>query len=101
RVPMTPYHIARAPHHFLLHSPEDIGTYPVARRLAAAYDAPLIAQAYSHLVIDCNRPTHVPSSIPTVSEDTRIPGNEGISPAERKARIDAVFRPYHAAIRSE
>src|SRR5690606_33001894 len=98
RVPQALGDLGLAPHHFERHIAYDIGIYPVARRLAAAFDAPLIAQAYSRLVIDRNRPTHLPSSIPTVSEDTRIPGNEGISPAERKARIDAVFRPYHAAI---
>jgi predicted N-formylglutamate amidohydrolase len=27
-----------------------------------------------------------------------LPGNEGISPAARAARIDALFRPYHRAI---
>ena len=84
-----------APEHFERHIAYDIGIEPVARRLAATFDAPLIAQTYSRLVIDCNRPTHVPASIPTISEATPIPGNEGISQAERDARIAALFRPYH------
>jgi predicted N-formylglutamate amidohydrolase len=83
---------------FERHIAYDIGIEPVARRLAAAFDAPLVAQTYSRLVIDCNRPTHVPASIPTVSEATPIPGNAGISEAEREARIDALFRPYHGTL---
>ena len=53
-----------------------------ARR--ARFDAPLVAQTYSRLVIDCNRPTHVAQSIPEISELTAIPGNLGSrTPARR------------------
>jgi predicted N-formylglutamate amidohydrolase len=95
RVPGALGDLGLAPQHFERHIAYDIGIAPVARRLAAAFDAPLVAQTYSRLVIDCNRPTHVPASIPTVSEDTPIPGNARISPAEREVRIGALFRPYH------
>jgi predicted N-formylglutamate amidohydrolase len=95
RMPRALGDLGLAPEHFERHIAYDIGIEPVARRLAAAFDAPLVAQTYSRLVIDCNRPTHVPASIPTISEATPIPGNEGISQAERDARIAALFRPYH------
>jgi predicted N-formylglutamate amidohydrolase len=98
RVPRALGDLGLAPEHFERHIAYDVGIEPVARRLAAAFDAPLVAQTYSRLVIDCNRPTHVPASIPTVSETTPIPGNEGISEAERAARIEALFRPYHDRI---
>src|SRR5579871_6017617 len=42
----------------------DIGIAGVARALSERLDAHLIAQAYSRLVIDCNRPFTSPSSIP-------------------------------------
>jgi predicted N-formylglutamate amidohydrolase len=51
-------------------------------------------------VIDCNRDPSVASSIPEVSEATPIPGNIGLSAADRQARRDAVFEPYHARIRT-
>jgi predicted N-formylglutamate amidohydrolase len=76
----------------------DIGIAEVARRLAALLDAPLVAQTYSRLVIDCNRDPQVPSSIAELSEDTPIPGNIGLTQAERQARQDAIFRPYHDRI---
>jgi predicted N-formylglutamate amidohydrolase len=95
RVPRALGDFGLAAAHFERHIAYDVGIEPVARRLAAAFDAPLVAQTYSRLVIDCNRPTHVPASIPAISEATPIPGNEGIAPAEREARIGALFRPYH------
>jgi predicted N-formylglutamate amidohydrolase len=61
-------------------------------------NAAVILQTYSRLVIDCNRDPDVPSSIPEISEDTDIPGNHGLGKAERAARADAIFRPYHNAI---
>jgi predicted N-formylglutamate amidohydrolase len=76
----------------------DIGAAEVGRRLSAALDATLITQTYSRLVIDCNRDPAVPSSIPEISEDTDIPGNRNLGEAERAARRDAIFVPYHRQI---
>jgi predicted N-formylglutamate amidohydrolase len=80
------------------HIAYDIGILPVARQLAAAFDAPLVAQTYSRLVIDCNRPIHVAQSIPETSELTEIPGNKMLSPEQREARFETLFRPYHHRI---
>jgi predicted N-formylglutamate amidohydrolase len=76
----------------------DIGIAEVSHRLSGLLDAPLVAQTYSRLVIDCNRDPKVPSSIAELSEDTPIPGNIGLGEAERQARQDAIFRPYHERI---
>jgi predicted N-formylglutamate amidohydrolase len=73
----------------------DIGALGVARQAAAALDAPLVAQNYSRLVIDCNRDPKVPSSIPRLSESVEIPGNIGLSAAEAAARRAEIFDPYH------
>ncbi|MBR0830489.1 N-formylglutamate amidohydrolase [Bradyrhizobium manausense] len=78
----------------------DIGIAGVAERLAKMLDAHLIAQRYSRLVIDCNRPPGVASSIPVISEATTIPGNEGISGGARDARRREIFDPYHARIKA-
>lgn len=37
----------------------------------------------------------VPGFIPVVSEETRIPGNEGLTAADRAARKAEVFDPFH------
>ena len=76
----------------------DIGADPLTRRLADAFDAPAVLAGYSRLVIDCNRETADHTSIREISEGTIVPGNRNLSAADRAVRIDAVFRPYHAAI---
>jgi predicted N-formylglutamate amidohydrolase len=76
----------------------DIGIAGVAEGLAKRLDAHLVAQRYSRLVIDCNRPPCVASSIPVISEATRITGNEGLTRAAAEARRQSIFDPYHRRI---
>jgi predicted N-formylglutamate amidohydrolase len=76
----------------------DIGIAAVATQLAREMDVHLIAQRYSRLVIDCNRPFDSPGSIPLISEATEIPGNGGLDHTQVAARQQAVFAPYHARI---
>ena len=78
----------------------DIGCLGVAQQVAAALDAPLIAQNYSRLVIDCNRPPGVESAIPTESEWTPIPGNLGLSAEQVRVRRAEIFDPYHACVQA-
>jgi predicted N-formylglutamate amidohydrolase len=76
----------------------DIGALGVARQVAAALDAPLLAQNYSRLVIDCNRDPKVATSIPRLSESVEIPGNIDLTEAQIRARRAEVFDPYHQRI---
>lgn len=79
----------------------DIGAEGVSRGLSERLDAPLITQTYSRLVCDCNRATHVKSFMPTLSERTPIPGNEGLSPWDRTVRIKEIYQPLHDRISEE
>jgi predicted N-formylglutamate amidohydrolase len=76
----------------------DIGIAGVAEMLTQQLDAHLIVQRYSRLVIDCNRPPDVASSIPRISEATTIPGNEGLSAEAAALRRREIFDPYHRRI---
>ena len=76
----------------------DIGIAAVAEMLSKHLDAHLIVQRYSRLVIDCNRPPGVASSIPLISEATTIPGNEGITREAADLRRAQIFDPYHRRI---
>jgi predicted N-formylglutamate amidohydrolase len=76
----------------------DIGIAGVAEQLAKALDAHLVAQRYSRLVIDCNRPPQAPSSIPLISEATTIPGNDGLTREAAEERRRLIFEPYHRRI---
>ena len=76
----------------------DLGAAALARQISALLDAPLILSGASRLLIDCNRPPGVPSSIPLVSETTLIPGNQGLTAGEAAARRAAFFDPFQDAV---
>ncbi|MBN9242979.1 MAG: N-formylglutamate amidohydrolase [Mesorhizobium sp.] len=76
----------------------DPGALPVARYMAQALDAVLVETRLSRLLLDCNRPLDAPDLIPPVSETTVIPGNAGLSAAEREARVARCWQPFHEAV---
>jgi predicted N-formylglutamate amidohydrolase len=78
----------------------DIGIAGVTERLSEHLDATAVLQAYSRLVIDCNRDPSWASAMPEISEHTPIPGNAGLSPQARADRVAAIFTPYHDRIRA-
>src|SRR5664279_3435801 len=73
----------------------DIGIAGVADALSKHLGAHLIAQRYSRLVIDCNRPPEVANSIPRISEATVIPGNADLTRDAAEVRRREIFDPYH------
>ena len=82
----------------LSHIAWDPGAAQVARRLSELLDATLVLSAYSRLVIDCNRPTDSPESIPEWIGGVAIPGNQALSADDRARRRQALFDPYHGVI---
>ena len=79
----------------------DIGVAGLGEALSDLLGATFIRQRFSRLVIDCNRDPARPDAIPPVSDGVEIPGNRGLAPGERAARIARIARPYHAAIAAE
>jgi predicted N-formylglutamate amidohydrolase len=79
----------------------DIGILGVGTRLSDILDATFIRQHYSRLVIDCNREPGVEGSVPKESDGTPVPGNHGLSPKAREARVAEILRPYHDRIGAE
>jgi predicted N-formylglutamate amidohydrolase len=90
-----------APEHLARHIGWDIGAAAVTRRLAQLLDAPAVLAGYSRLVVDCNRDPDDPTSMPEASDGVMVPGNRGLSPEARAARIAAIFAPYHEAVAAE
>ncbi|WP_441231601.1 N-formylglutamate amidohydrolase [Tardiphaga sp. 215_C5_N2_1] len=76
----------------------DVGIADVAEQVAKALDAHLVAQCYSRLVIDCNRPPDAVSAIPLISEATTVPGNDGLTSDAKARRRELIFDPYHRRI---
>src|SRR5688572_24100592 len=80
------------------HIAYDIGAEQVARGLCERLDAPLVLQRYSRLVYDCNRPPEAAGAIPVLSELTEIPGNRGLSEAQKRLRVQEIYEPFHAQV---
>jgi len=80
------------------HMAIDIGTEALCGLLAARLSAPALLATVSRLVIDLNREEDAPGLIPRSSDGHSIPGNAGLSDAERAERVERFWRPYHAAI---
>ncbi|MHB8476368.1 MAG: N-formylglutamate amidohydrolase [Steroidobacteraceae bacterium] len=100
RIPRRLHNLGLPASELQRHIAWDIGALGVARRVAVALDAVLVAQNYSRLVIDCNRDPAVASSIPRVSESSEIPGNSALSQADITARRVEIFDPYHDHVRT-
>lgn len=78
----------------------DIGALAVARMLSETLDAALVAQTWSRLAYDCNRPPESPDAVPERSEIFDVPGNRGLDDAARRQRAEALYLPFHAEIES-
>lgn len=78
----------------------DPGALGLARALAVALDAPLVTAPLSRLIYDCNRPPDAAGAMAARSEVHEIPGNRALSPADRLARVNAVYRPFHDSLRA-
>lgn len=75
----------------------DVGAAGVARALGHLLDSPVILSDFSRLVIDPNRGEDDPTLVMQLYDGTIIPANRHITPAGVEARLDRLYRPYHAA----
>ena len=80
------------------HIAVDLGAAALTRALTAVLQVPAILSGYSRLVVDCNRHLNDPSAFPEISDGVVIPANRALAAAERGARADALYWPYHAAL---
>lgn len=79
----------------------DVGVAAMGRMLAERLGSRLIEQAYSRLVIDCNRAPGHPTSIVRESDGTPVPGNHDLTVEHEGARVEEIFHPYHNRIAAE
>lgn len=79
----------------------DPGALGLARGLADRLGAGLVHAPVSRLVYDCNRPPHAPGAMAVKSEMHPVPGNQGLTPADRQRRVEAVYLPFHDALHAE
>jgi len=80
------------------HIAYDVGAAGVSRALGELLNAPVLLSDFSRLVIDPNRGEDDPTLVMKLYDGSVIPGNRHVDMAEKARRIDAYYRPYHAAL---
>ncbi|RCW81005.1 putative N-formylglutamate amidohydrolase [Paracoccus lutimaris] len=86
-----------APEDMARHIAYDVGAAGLTRALAQRLDAPAILSDFSRLVIDPNRGEDDPTLLMRIYDGTVIPTNRHAGAPEREARLEQLYRPYHAA----
>ena len=89
------------PSYLQRHIAVDLGVESLGRGLAERLGATFLSQAYSRLVVDCNRAIQDDEWIVERSDGTIIPGNTALTTSAREARFDEVYKLYHDAISRE
>lgn len=87
-----------APGELVKHFAWDPGALATCRLLSQLLDAPLVYGRISRLALDVNRYPSDPDSIVTQGDGQPVPGNVGLSAAERARRAAEIYEPYHAAV---
>lgn len=98
RIPASLNQLGLSEEHLASHIGWDPGAAGVARELSLRLDAPLVLSNYSRLVVDCNRWSSDPESIPESSAGITIPGNSGLAEQAAACRRETLFVPYQAAV---
>lgn len=99
RVPRSLDALGLEPRHFSDHIAWDIGAAGVARLLLERFQASGVIASYSRLVVDLNRALHEASAFPALSDGVLVPGNIGLTAADKEVRAATLHRPYHAEIK--
>ncbi|MCV2893735.1 N-formylglutamate amidohydrolase [Lentibacter sp. XHP0401] len=82
------------------HIAYDVGIKGVSLALGALLNAPVICSNFSRLVIDPNRGEDDPTLLMKLYDGTIIPANRHADEAEKTRRLEACYRPYHAALKA-
>jgi len=79
----------------------DIGAGALTRALAHSLGTTAVLAEYSRLVVDCNRHLLDSGAFLEFGDGIVVPGNRGLTEADRQARAAAIYWPYHRAIASQ
>ena len=76
----------------------DIGAGKLTETIAKSLGVTAVIAQYSRLVVDCNRQLMDPGAFLEYGDGILVPGNRNLSQAEKDARANAIYWPYHNAI---
>lgn len=85
----------------LAHIAWDPGALSLARGLLARLGGRCVSATVSRLVHDANRSPDQPSAMPETGEGQPIPGNRGLDPDAREARVRCAYLPFHEGVMRE
>jgi predicted N-formylglutamate amidohydrolase len=76
----------------------DIGAGKLTEQLARSLGVTAVVAQYSRLVVDCNRELMDPGAFLEYGDGILVPGNRNLTQADKDARANAIYWPYHNAI---
>ena len=76
----------------------DIGAGKLTETLAKSLGVTAVIAQYSRLIVDCNRQLMDPGAFLEYGDGILVPGNRNLSQADKDARANAIYWPYHNAI---
>ena len=76
----------------------DIGAGKLTEKLARSLGVTAVIAQYSRLVVDCNRQLMDPGAFLEYGDGILVPGNRNLTQADKDARANAIYWPYHKAI---
>ena len=101
RIPAAYGGLGLSPEAAVSHAAWDPGARDLALHLARSLEATLVASTVSRLVYDCNRPPEAASAMPEKSELIDVPGNAGLTSAQRDERTSTIYRPFCDAVAAQ
>ena len=88
-----------SPVDLMTHFAVDIGAAGITEYLNKRLALPAVMCGYSRLVVDCNRALTDPTAYPLTMDNLLVPGNQQLDHTARQQRADAIYWPYHHAVR--
>lgn len=76
----------------------DVGAGKLTESLARSLGVTAVIAQYSRLVVDCNRELMDPGAFLEYGDGIVVPGNRNLTQADKDARANAIYWPYHQAI---
>lgn len=101
RVPLALNNVGLSKADLQKHIAWDPGTEHIGQYMSEKLDATAFFATYSRIVVDVNRGERSPECMREVSDHIVVPGNQNLTAAQKRQRLDEIFFPYHRALTAQ
>lgn len=101
RVPQVLNNVGLSKADLAKHIAWDPGTEVIGEYMSEKLDAAAVFATYSRIVVDVNRGERSPECMREVSDHIVVPGNQKLTAAEKRQRLDEIFWPYHRTLSAQ